>query len=137
MFCIDRTNLLTEAVGQDLLPKIAFGPTTAESNLLDWDLKLADDLETFTKRVGDPLHDRAGQMPAGVLVGHPDETSPGEWIGMGGAFPGQVGQEEQAFGSRAKSRGFLSENLVGIDSFLGSQILANVLNKPLERTCGR
>src|SRR6476660_2798089 len=76
-------------------------------------------------------------MAARVFERETDKRAAGEWICMRCALTCKVGEEEQSFGTRRCNRGFLCENIVGIDlTLLGfrSKRLANGVAEPLQRS---
>jgi len=94
---LNRCDLGTEDVGEDLAPESTGGPTTGRPNLGGCRHPgFGHEVEAVAQAERDALQDRPRQVPSVVPEGQAHEGAAGAGVRVGAAFSGQIRQKDQA-----------------------------------------
>ncbi len=98
---IHGDQLAAQHVGQDLAPDRAARAAAGDAHLGDGgEPRFLHQFEAVAQAKGNAFEDGPGHVGLGVPDGEADKGPPGQWIGVGRALAGQIGQEEQALAAR-------------------------------------
>src|ERR1019366_10237365 len=93
-------------VGLELAPEGGASAAAGGADLGDGDAHFAEDQDLFAHAEGDAFEGCAKDVSAGVAGGEADEGGFGEGVGMGAAFAGEVGEEEEVLTAGGGLGGF-------------------------------
>ena len=109
-------SLLAVDVRLDLTPERVAGSAAGKPDLADGRAGLSDEFQAVPHRVCRPFEHGPDHVGSAVADGQADPGPLGVGVVIGGAFAGQIRQEEQALGARTGHRGLVVEQLIGVDA---------------------